>query len=293
MREWKWDTHYIYQKDVLEYLQHVVERHDLRKDIHFETELTGAEWDDTARRWTVTTSIGVRFKARYLVAALGLLSRQNLPDIPGLSSYKGEVYHTGRWPDNVQLEGKRVGVIGNGSTGVQVITEVAPYVKRLVSFQRNPQYSVPSGQGAVSKDYRQEVNKDYPEIWDNARDSLFAFGFHEISDKKTMEVSPEERNRIFEEAWNTGGGFRFMFGTFSDISTDPAANEAACEFIKGKIRQTVKDPEKAEKLMPRQMYARRPLCDAGYYERFNRENVSDVLFMYLRHVLTNSFLGAG
>ncbi|KAK5716293.1 hypothetical protein LTR17_016482 [Elasticomyces elasticus] len=277
LQSYPWDKHYVYQAEVLKYLKHVVKRHDLRRDILFETTLTDATWDDEARVWAVKTSTGVEFRARYLVTALGLLSKQNFPDIKGINSFEGEKYHTGAWPVGVSVKGKRVGVIGNGSTGVQVITEIAKDVDHLVSFQRNPQYSVPSGQRAIDAGYRDWVNANYEEIWRQAKDeSKTAFGFKENEDRPTMSVDAETRNELFESAWKKGGGFRFMFESFSDVSTDEAANEQAAEFIKAKIRAKVKDPAKARKLMPTQLYARRPLCDAGYYEQFNRPNVEVV-----------------
>ena len=177
LRTYPWTKHYVYQKEVLQYLRHVVKRYDLRKDILFETEMTEARWNDEDDRWTVTTSTGVRFITRYLITSLGLLSRQNFPDITGIRDFRGEMYHTGQWPESVKLEGKHVGVIGNGSTGVQVITEISSYVKHLVSFQRNPQYSVPSGQAEVSEQYRRDINESYSQIWDGVRHSLFGFGF--------------------------------------------------------------------------------------------------------------------
>jgi cyclohexanone monooxygenase len=261
---------------VLAYLQHVARRHDLYKDILFETTLTGAQWNESSSRWTIQTSTSTNFTARYLITSLGLLSRQNFPDIAGIDSFQGEKYHTGAWPVGVDLKEKRVGIIGNGSTGVQVITAIAKDVKRLVSFQRNPQYSVPSGQGPVSKEYRDHINENYQQIWKEVKDnSAFGFGLKEAS-RPTFSVSPEEREEIYEAAWKKGGGFRFMFETFGDISVDEAANNEASNFIKNKIKQTVKDPEKARKLLPTQLYARRPLCDAGYYEQFNRDNVDVV-----------------
>ena len=277
LRTYPWSRQYVYQAEVLQYLRDVVDRFELRKDVEFQTELTDATWDESGAHWLVSTSIGVEYRVRYLVTALGLLSKQNWPDIPGIHDFEGQKYHTGRWPDNVRLDGKRVGVIGNGSTGVQVITEIAKDVKRLVSFQRNPQYSVPSGQRKVTREYRKWVNENYDEIWRQAKDeSDTGFGFQETKNLPTLSVDEERRRVIFEDAWQKGGGFRFMFGTFSDIAEDEAANDEAANFIKNKIRQTVKDPEKARKLLPTQMYARRPLCDAGYYEQFNRDNVDIV-----------------
>lgn len=260
----------------MKYLQHVTARYDLRKHMYFEQALTEARWDDNSAEWVVQTSKGVTFRVRYLVTSLGLLSKQNYPDIAGLNDYKGEKYHTGAWPQGVSLQRKRVGIIGSGSTGVQVITEIAKDVDRLVSFQRNPQYSVPSGQRLVSDTDRKEVYDRYEELWHEAKDeSLFGFGFKEVS-RSTFSVGEDERKEIYETAWRKGGGFRFMFETFGDITVDEEANKAACEFMKNKIRETVRDQEKARKLMPTQLYARRPLCDAGYYEALDRDNVDVV-----------------
>lgn len=263
------------QPEVLAYLNHVVDRYDLRKNMQFNTELRDARWDEESRNWIIKTSTDEEFRARYLVTALGLLSKTNFPDIPGIRSFGGEMYHSGKWPAHHDFTTKRVGIIGNGSTGVQIITAIASKCKTLTCFQRTPQYSVPSGDGPVSPEYRKSINNRYDEIWDQVKSSAVAFGFEE-STTPTMSVSPEEREAVFERAWQKGNGFRFMFWTFSDIAVSEEANLAAQDFIRKKIRETVKDPAKAEKLCPTELYARRPLCDAGYYEQFNRDSVSIV-----------------
>ncbi|KAF2101361.1 cyclohexanone monooxygenase [Rhizodiscina lignyota] len=280
-----WKEHYVKQPEVLGYLEHVVERHGLAKWMQLGTELLGAEWDDRLGGWRCEivrvdedgNPVGEprTVRARFLITALGLLSKANFPDIPGMDRFKGRKVHTGAWPKGLDVTKDRVGVIGSGSTGVQVITALAPKVKKLVSFQRSPQYSVPSGDGPVSDDYRKWVNENYDDIWKGTRNSMVAFGFKE-SEIPTMSVSPEERKRIFEEAWQKGNGFRFMFWTFNDISVDRRANDEAANFIKGKIKSIVKDPEKARKLLPREIYARRPLCDGGYYKSFNYDHVDVV-----------------
>lgn len=276
LQTYPWNEHYVKQPEVLAYLQHVTKRFDLRKDMYFNTELKCAIWDDTIGKWLVQTSTGTSFQVRYMVTSLGLLSKQNFPDIAGIDTFRGEKIHTGAWPDSETVKGKRVGAIGNGSTGVQVITAVAKDVAQLVPFQRNPQYSVPSGDGPVTPEYRKHINENYPEIWRKAKnEQLFGFGFQEVS-RPTFSVDEDEREEIYETVWKKGGGFRFMFETFGDISLDEAANNSASDFIKRKIRETVKDPEKARKLMPTQLYARRSLCDAGYYQQFNRDNVEVV-----------------
>ena len=274
LKTYPWSHHYLQGHEILSYLQHVVKKYDLRKHFQFKTELLSAQWSDEERRWVVTLSTDEVLKVKYLITGLGLLSKVNFPKIPKLEEFQGELYHTARWPDNVDLKGKRVGIIGNGSTGVQVITALAKAgeVKQLLSFQRNPQYSVPAGNGPVSAEHRQRLNESYEEVWDQAKNSLFAYGFQETT-RPTFSVTPEEREQIFEKAWQDGNGFRFMFWTFGDITVNEEANKVAADFIKRKICETVKDPEKARKLCPTEFYARRPLCDTGYYEQFNRDNV--------------------
>lgn len=275
LQEYEYETSYLHQPKVLEYLEHVVDRFDLARDIELSTEMTGATYDEEQKIWTVETDRGTTYRARFLITGLGLLSATNWPHFDGIDEFQGEKYHTGAFPAGVAYEGKRVAVIGTGSTGVQVITAIGPKVGHLTVFQRNAQYSVPSGYKPVGKDYLDDVRARYDEIWDQVKQSAVAFGFEE-SDIPAMSVSEEERERIFQENWDKGNGFRFMFGTFNDIATDPEANAAACEFIKKKIRQIVQDPEKAEKLCPTQPYAKRPLCDAGYYQVYNQDNVEIV-----------------
>jgi cation diffusion facilitator CzcD-associated flavoprotein CzcO len=275
LQTYPWSNHYLYQPEIIKYLRHVADKYSLRKYMQFNTEMTAATWDEDLARWKVTCVTGDTFIAKYLINALGLLTKPNYPNIPGIESFAGTRVHTAQWPEDLELEGKRVGVIGNGSTGVQVMTAIAPRVGKLVSFQRHPQYSVPSGQGPVSPEYREKVNKNYDEIWKGVFSSITGFGFAESS-VKTMSVSPEERKKAFQRVWDQGNGFRFMFGAFGDITTNEEANEEACKFIREKIGETVHDPKKAEILKPKQLYARRPLCDAGYYEIFNRANVDVV-----------------
>ncbi len=268
-----WKTKFVQGPDVLAYLNKVVDRYDLREHIHLETGMTSADFDEVFGIWTVRTDRGVTYRARFLVTALGLLSATNTPDLHGIEHFEGRIVHTGAWPEELDLNGKRVGVIGNGSTGNQVISAVAPIAKHLTSFQRTPQYSVPAGNRKLSPEQIQAYRDNFDATWDQVRNSSVAMGFKE-STIGTFEVSPEERERIYQRAWDEGGGFRFMFETFNDIATDEAANEEAAKFIRRKIAEIVKDPETARKLTPHDLYARRPLCDTGYFEAFNRANVT-------------------
>ncbi|EGX94524.1 NAD(P)-binding domain [Cordyceps militaris CM01] len=283
LQTYPWNRHYLYQPEILDYLRHVVAKHDLRKYMQFNTEMTSATWDEHSNHWVISCQLEtpsgeakkVTYRARYLLTCLGLLSRPKYPDIPGLKSYGKELVHSAKWSEEINLDGKMVGIIGNGSTGIQVMAAIAPKVGKLVSFQRHPQYSVPSGQGVIPEGYREKINADYERIWHQVRASSIAFGVPEVT-CKTMEASPEERQQRFQQAWDLGNGFRFMFSTFGDLTTDQAANEEACKFLRAKIQDIVKNPHKAKALTPRDLYARRPLCDTNYYNIFNQENVDIV-----------------
>ncbi|MHA6800278.1 flavin-containing monooxygenase [Bounagaea algeriensis] len=273
LQEWSWEHSYLEQPEILAYLEHVVQRYELGRDIQLNTGVTAAYFDEDRTLWEIRTETGEVFTARYLVNAVGLLAATYLPDIPGADTFAGELLHTGAWPADEDLTGKRVGVIGTGSTGTQFICAAAPQVEHLTVFQRTPQYSVPSGKRPVDAAELAEIKKNYDQTWEHVRNSTTAFGIKE-STVPAMSVSEQERQRVFQENWERGNGFRFMFGTFSDITTDPDANEAAASFIRSKIAEIVKDPETARKLTPTGLYAKRPLCNEGYYETYNRDNVS-------------------
>ncbi|GLW21335.1 flavin-containing monooxygenase [Microbispora triticiradicis] len=273
LQEWNWTTKYTPQRELLAYLEAVVEKHGLGEDIQLNTGVESAVFDESRGVWTIGTDTGETFTTRYLVTALGPLSTANIPDIEGRERFRGRIVHTGAWPDDLSIDGKRVGVVGTGSTGTQFVCAAAKVAGHLTVFQRSAQYCVPSGHGPVTDEYVAEVRAGYDLIWDQVRGSRVACGFEE-SEVPAMSVSEEERRRVFQEYWDKGNGFRFMFGTFSDIVTDPAANEAAAEFIRSKIREIVKDPETARKLTPTDLYAKRPICNPDYYENFNRDNVT-------------------
>ncbi|MGO2749550.1 MAG: flavin-containing monooxygenase [Pseudoclavibacter sp.] len=273
LKEWDWSRKYIDQPDILAYLEEVVRRHDLMKDIQLDTEITSMTYDESAEVWTVTSASGQSWTARFIVTALGLLAATNVPDIKGINDFEGALVHTSQWPEDLSIEGKRVGVIGTGSTGTQFIVAAAKTAGHLTVFQRSAQYCVPSGNGPTTPEEVAEVKERFPEIWKQVRGSSVAFGFEE-STIAASSVTPEERERIFQEAWDRGNGFYFMFGTFNDIAVDAESNEAAAEFIRRKIGEVVTDPETARLLTPTQPYAKRPLCNHNYYEVYNQENVS-------------------
>ncbi|BEJ11196.1 hypothetical protein CspHIS471_0106180 [Cutaneotrichosporon sp. HIS471] len=271
LADWDWQRKYVDQPDILAYLEETVRRFDLGRNIELNTEVTGMVWSDDGH-WSVRTADGRIVTSTYVVTALGLLSVTNLPAIPGLGDFKGRLVHTAEYPDDLDIAGKRVGIIGTGSTGCQFIVASAPVVEKLTVFQRSPQYSVPSGNGPVEEGEVDGFKARWGEILPQIRESAVAFGFKE-STVPTMSVSAEERERVFQQAWDRGNGFYYMFGTFCDLATDSEANEAAAAFIRKKIKETVKDPATAGRLTPLTPYAKRPLCNHEYYEVYNRANV--------------------
>jgi cyclohexanone monooxygenase len=273
-REWKWTERYPRETEIRSYLEHVADRFELRKNIVFSTTVLSAHFNERTSRWDVETDKGDRYSAKFLVTGLGILSAPNKPPFPGEERFKGRVLHTANWPkEPIDFYNKRVGVIGNGSTGVQVITELASQVKELTLFQRSPQYSVPAQNHELDPKFLETIAENLDEYFERVCQSATVFAF-EHGTVGAMDVSPEERERVFEKAWNDGGGFNFMFGTFNDIAVSRESNAAACDFIRRKISKIVTDPAKLEVVMPTDLYARRPLCDNGYYQAINRDNVS-------------------
>lgn len=270
-QEWEWTERYPEQPEILRYLNHVADRFDLRPDIQFGTRVTGARFD--GERWQVTTEGGERFSAQFLITAVGCLSTANMPAIPGRDGFAGEIYHTGLWPHGgVDFSGKRVGLIGTGSTGIQATPVIAAEAKHLTVFQRTANYSVPARNAPMSAAERAQIKADYAEIRRRSRESTNGHPWF-IAEESALGVSEEERLARYEKAWEAGG-LRFR-AAFRDILTSPAANETAAEFIRRKIKQIVTDPKVAELLTPRDhpFAAKRPPIDTAYFETFNRDNV--------------------
>lgn len=270
---WNWRSRFANQPEVLAYLRSIVAHYELDRYVTLDTFVESARYDEAANEWIVTTAEGECFACTYLVTAIGVLSKLNFPKIPGRENFRGTVVHTGNWPDGLTLEGKRIGVIGTGSTGVQLISAAAKTAAHVTVFQRNAQYCVPAGEDLVGEAEIAEYRENFEQIWDGIRGTRVACGFAE-SIVPTFSVSPEEREKVFEENWKIGTGFRFMFGTFSDIASSEEANKEATRFIERKIREIVKDPETAQKLIPDQLYAKRPISINNYYEVYNQPNVS-------------------
>ncbi|KAJ5634239.1 cyclohexanone monooxygenase [Penicillium herquei] len=274
---WPYTKNYLTRDEIVQYLNHVVDKNGLREHMQFSTEVLSAEWNEETKRWYVTCNTGDIFVVRYLVTSLGLFGKNKLPDIAGLEdgTFKGRIMHSAAWDRNVDLYGKRVGIIGSGSTGIQLTVAISKQVKELRCFIRNAQYTVPAGIRDVSPQERKTINTSYDNIRRQTFELKTASGFAEPT-RESDSVCPEEREQIYEDLWKQGGGFRFLWGGFSDLGTSVEANQAACDFIRKKIKETVCDPAKAKVLLPREPYARRPPCDDGYYECFNQDHVIPV-----------------
>ncbi len=273
-QEWTWTEKYATQAEILSYINWVADKLDLRRDITFSTRVTSAVLDETTLRWTVTTDDGEVVTARFCLMATGPLSAAMTPQFPGLDSFAGEIYHTAHWPHQpVDFTGKRVAVIGTGSSGIQSIPIIAEQAAHLYVFQRTPNYSVPAGNKPLSADELAEIKANYAErrrmSWRSGGGSP-----HIAHPKKTMEVSPEERRAQFERRWELGG---VLFSkTFPDQMIDPAANAEARKFYEEKVRAVIDDPEVAELLIPSDhpIGTKRICTDSNYFQTFNRPNVT-------------------
>jgi cyclohexanone monooxygenase len=256
----------------------VADRFRLRSDIVFDTTVVGARYVEDKKRWWITTDGGDEVECRYFVSAAGCLSATNVPDIKGLESFGGAWYHTSRWPqEGVDLTGKVVGIIGTGSTGIQAVPVLAQQAEQLLVFQRTPNYSLPSKNKPMDLEYEKRWKKDYPQHRHDARWSRGGnSAIPSFESRSALSVSEEERNRVWEELWTNEVYAVAMLSSFNDIATDPAANETLAEFVRNKIRRIVKDPQVAELLCPKDypIGAKRICVDSGYFQTFNRPNVT-------------------
>jgi len=275
-QEWTWPEHFSAQPDLEAYANHVADRFGLRDKIRFSTRVTGLRFDEEAGRWHIDTEHGESVTAKYVIAATGSLDARNVPPFPGLESFRGQWHHTARWPrDGVDLAGKRVGLIGTGSTGIQVATAIAGTVEHLHVFQRTPAFSVPAHNRPLDREYEREWKDNYTERRAAMRANRAAIYPTVPQHGSVFDHEPEQRQQILEKAWAARSGLGFL-QTFTDTMLDPAANEVVAEFVRGRIRQAVRDPEVAALLSPTTypIGTKRICMDTGYYETFNRENVT-------------------
>jgi cation diffusion facilitator CzcD-associated flavoprotein CzcO len=272
-QEWRWSERYATQPEILRYINHVADRFDLRKDVVFNTRMASAKYDEKAARWTVTSEDGRQWSAQYFVLCVGQLSTTKTPDYPGQSSFRGEIIHSAMWPKHkVDFAGKRVAIIGTGSSGMQMTPVIARTAKHLTVFQRTANFSIPASNAPVSDEEDRRVKSQYSERREQARNSPTGLGF-KPNRQSALDATPEEREKVYEAAWHRLG-FGFAL-TYFDILLSKPANDTAAEFIQRKIGSVIKDPALREKLIPKghAFAARRPSVDSGYFQAFNRDNV--------------------
>ncbi len=273
-REWKWSERYAAQPEILRYLNHVAERFDLRRDMVFNTRIASAHFDEASNTWQVATDTGEQITARFCIAATGCLSVPNEPRFEGQDRFTGPTYHTGRWPhEGVDFTGKRVAVIGTGSSAIQSIPQIAQQASEVYVFQRTPNYSVPAHNGPINPAVTEGWLASREENRQLQKVSRAGFIFSNPGGLLATQTGDNERREVFESRW-AQGGFSVQ-SAFADIGVDPVANAMAAEFAADKIREIVKDPETAEKLVPKgyPFGAKRLCVDTGYYEVFNQDHV--------------------
>ncbi len=271
-QDWVWTERFAPQPEILSYINHVADRFDLKRDIQFETRVTAAQFDEATNLWEVRTDRGDRVAARFCIMATGPLSSARVPDLPGLGTFAGEWYHTGDWPhEGVDFRGRRVAVIGTGSSGIQAIPVVARDAAHVVVFQRTPNFVIPARNKRLDAAAERYWKDNYPEHRRTARE---VGTFYEFSDKGALDVPGQERQREYERRWQEGG-VNFVH-SYKDIYLDKAANDTAADFVRARIRAIVRDPAVAEALSPKDhpLGTKRICVGSDYYEAFNRENVT-------------------
>jgi cation diffusion facilitator CzcD-associated flavoprotein CzcO len=273
--EWRWTEHFAGQPEIERYLNHVVDRFDLRRHMRFGQRVTSAVWHEASGSWLVGTDAGLSVRARFLVTATGVLSVPHVPDIPGRDRFEGVQHHTGRWPaEPVDFVGKRVAVIGTSSSGVQVVSAILDEVASLRVYQRSANWCTPLNNRPITAAEQVALRAGFEQLCEVLNTSIHGF-HHPPNPRSAFDDSPEERQVFFEQMWSSPGFTKFT-SNYADILTNPDANAEWCAFIADKIRTIVDDPETAERLVPRdhRYGEKRPPYVAGYFEAFNRPHVA-------------------
>ena len=295
-QEWDWSERYAPQPEILKYANHVADRFDLRRDIQFSTRVERAVFDESTNLWSVTTSQGNTVTARHVILATGCLSNARMPDIKGLKDFKGEVYHTGHWPHHpVDFTGKRVAVIGTGSSGIQSVPVIAEQASHLTVFQRTANFSIPARNAALTAEERESFRSRYPEIRRFAREEARNGIFTEAPDRGALDDGDNERRSKYEARW-ARGGLTFM-SVYNNLALDVAANDTAANFVREMIAEIVDDPDTAKLLQPNShpIGTKRICIDSDYYAAFNRPNVSlvDIRSIGIEQILPRAVRAGG
>jgi cyclohexanone monooxygenase len=290
-QQWNWSERYAPQPEILRYANHVADRFSLRSDIQLDTRVDRAEFDESANTWRVTTSDGKTVTAKFVVLATGCLSNARMPDIKGLPDFKGKVYHTGHWPHQpIDFTGQRVGVIGTGSSAIQLVPVIAEQARHLTVFQRTANFSIPARNAELTAEEREAFQKNYPEIRRFAREEARTGIYAELPDRGALDDGDNERRARFEQRWMRGG-LTFMLA-YNNLLLDKAANDTAADYVREKIAEIVRDPETAKRLQPdnHPIGSKRICVDTEYYATFNRPNVTlvDIRSAPIEEILPNA-----
>lgn len=274
LEEWDWSEHYSGQPENERYLNFMADKFSLKPHIRFNSRVKSAIYNEDKTLWEIETEDGHKVSSRFFISAVGILSATHMPNIEGINKFKGESFHTSRWPHKkVDFAGKRVGVIGTGATAIQLIPEIAAEVEHLTVFQRTANYACPLRNSKISDSEQEDLKKTYPEVFERCARTFAAF-MQEADPRNTFEVSEEERQAFYEEIWAKPGFYKW-FGNFQDSMTDDAANEEYAKFVRGKIKARVDDPAVADLLTPTDhpFGSKRIPLETNYYEVYNQDNV--------------------
>jgi cyclohexanone monooxygenase len=290
-QEWDWSERYAPQPEILKYANHVADRFKLRSDIQLNTRVDRADFDEAANTWQVTISDGNTVTAKYVVLATGCLSNARMPDIKGLSNFKGKVYHTGHWPhEQIDFTGLRVGVIGTGSSGIQSVPVIAEQASHLTVFQRTANFSIPARNAALTAEERDAFRAKYPEVRRFAREVARNGIYTDMPDRGALDDGDNERRAKYDARW-TRGGLTFM-SVYNNLALDKAANDTAADFVREKIAEIVRDPQTAKLLQPdnHPIGSKRICIDSDYFATFNRPNVTlvDIRSNPIEEILPNA-----
>lgn len=275
LQKWSWSLRYPGWSEALSYFHFVADECDMWKDIQLNTEIVSADYQADSGQWLVKTAGGESFTCKYLVSAMGMISEPVIPPTPGMDSFKGPLFHSSRWPEDLEWKGKRIGIIGAGATTVQMVPAMADEVESVTVFHRTPNFILPAMQKPMTPEWEKEIKENYDEIVKTCRNHSFGMAFNSPAGRNIMDTPREEVERIFEENWT--GSFRWFFETFDDMLVSREANDIAAEFILRKMRERIEDPEVADILCPKlgeyPLFAKRPPLDHGYLEAYAKDNV--------------------
>lgn len=274
LKEWDWTEHFAPQAETERYVRFICDRFGLWENMQFNTRITKAYWIAEDRCWKLTDASGQTYTSRFLITGIGLLSDPTLPNVPGVQDYKGDAFHTSRWPkEPVSFEGKNVGIIGVGATAIQIIPEIAKTVGNLTVFQRTPNWAIPLHNSKIDKDAMEQIRQGYPEMFERVNKTRLSF-MHEANPNSIWDATPEEREVLWEHLY-AQPGFGFWVSNYKEITLDRKANALVSEFVAKKTKQRVHDPWTADKLVPKThgFGLRRVPMETGYYEAYNRPNV--------------------